>query len=196
MSVELTLHWLPWTGVHGRSRVTGGAWRPATRLGSLKLHPAATPKSGIAVGSNGPVRCRWLARGSSSSCEWNTPPRATPPWRRDPSALESGGWNAVRRPMRFANMEAISVLNDENPDSRAASLNLPGETALGVDGTSGHTFPDLFPSPLLIPPWAPFKALLALPLLPCVQGEGHTVRAGTLLAAPSRQALVTLWVRI
>ena len=36
-------------------------------------------------------------------------------------------------------------LKDANPASRAASLNLPGETALGVDGTSGHTFPDLFP---------------------------------------------------
>ena len=33
-------------------------------------------------------------------------------------------------------------LKDENP---ASSLNLPRESALGVDGTSGHTFPDLFP---------------------------------------------------
>ena len=36
-------------------------------------------------------------------------------------------------------------LKDENPASRAVSLNLPGESALGEDGTSGHTFPDLFP---------------------------------------------------
>ena len=42
-------------------------------------------------------------------------------------------------------MEAISVLKDEKSDSKAASLNLPGESALGEDGTSGHTFPDLFP---------------------------------------------------
>ena len=42
-------------------------------------------------------------------------------------------------------------LKDENPASRAASLNLPGESALGEDGTSGsgHTFPDLFPPPPL-----------------------------------------------
>ena len=76
-------------------------------------------------------------------------------------ALESGGWDAVR----LANMEAISVLKDENPDSKAASLNLPGDSALGVEGTSGHTFPDLFP-----------------PL--------------ALLAAPSRDALATIWVWI
>ena len=99
-------------------------------------------------------------------------------------------------------MEAISVLKDEKPASRAASLNLPGETALGVDGTSGHTFPDLFP-PLYRFPLGSLRgqrgllcALLALPLLPSVQGEGGTVRAGTLLAAHSWQALVTLWVRI
>ena len=36
-------------------------------------------------------------------------------------------------------------LKDENPASMAAGLNLPGELALGEDGTSGHTFPDLFP---------------------------------------------------
>ena len=46
-------------------------------------------------------------------------------------------------------------LKDENPASRAASLNLPGETALRVDGTSGHTFPDLFP-PLADSPLGPF----------------------------------------
>ena len=49
--------------------------------------------------------------------------------------------------MRLANMEAISVLKDEKPDSKAASLNLPGDLALGVEGTSGHTFPGLFPPP-------------------------------------------------
>ena len=43
--------------------------------------------------------------------------------------------------MRLANMEAISVLKDEKPDSKATSLNLPGDSALGVEGTSGHTFP-------------------------------------------------------
>ena len=55
----------------------------------------------------------------------------------------------MRRPEtraeRLVNMEAISVLKDEKPDSKAASLNLPGESVLGEDGTSGHTFPDLFP---------------------------------------------------
>ena len=36
----------------------------------------------------------------------------------------------------------------ENPDSKAASLNLPGYSALGVEGTSGHTFPESPPPPL------------------------------------------------
>ena len=51
-------------------------------------------------------------------------------------------------------MEAISVLKDENPDSKATSLNLPGDSALEVDGTSGQTFPDLFP-PLAESPLGP-----------------------------------------
>ena len=45
---------------------------------------------------------------------------------------------------------------DENPFPKAASFNLPGDSALGVEGTSGHTFPELFPplaeSPLLLHP--------------------------------------------
>ena len=45
-------------------------------------------------------------------------------------------------------MEAISVLNDEKPASKAAILNLPGESVLGEDGTAGYTFPAWFPSPL------------------------------------------------
>ena len=52
-------------------------------------------------------------------------------------------------------MEAISILKDEKPDSKAASLNLPGDSALGVEGTSGHTFPGLFP-PLAESPLGPF----------------------------------------
>ena len=52
-------------------------------------------------------------------------------------------------------MEAISVRKDEKPDSNAASLNLPGDSALGVEGTSGQTFPDLFP-PLAESPLGPF----------------------------------------
>ena len=61
--------------------------------------------------------------------------------------MESGGWDAVKRPARVANMEAISVLNDEKPASKAAILNLPGESILGVDGTVGYTLPALFPPP-------------------------------------------------
>ena len=54
-------------------------------------------------------------------------------------------------------MEAISVRKDEKPDSNAASLNLPGDSALGVEGTSGQTFPDLFPPPPLAEsPLGPF----------------------------------------
>ena len=53
-------------------------------------------------------------------------------------------------------MEAISVRKDEKPDSSAANLNLPGDSALGVEGTSGHTFPDLFP-PLSRIPFGPLR---------------------------------------
>ena len=53
--------------------------------------------------------------------------------------------------MRLVNMEAIF----EKSASRDASLNLPGETALGEDGTSGHTFPELFP-PLADSPFVTF----------------------------------------
>ena len=98
---------------------------PATWLGSLKLHPVAIPLSGLAVGPNGAVRHCWLAGGSASSREGNTPSWANPPSRRDPAVLESGGWDAVKRPVRLANMEAISVLNDEKPTYKAAILNLP-----------------------------------------------------------------------
>ena len=47
--------------------------------------------------------------------------------------------------MRLANMEAISVRKDEKPYSKAASHNLPGDSALGVEESSGHNFPGLFP---------------------------------------------------
>ena len=95
-----------------------------------------------------------------------------------------GGWDAVRH----ANMEAISILKDENPDSKAVSLNLPGDSALEVDVTSGKTFPDLFPPP---PPLAesslgPFvdeEDLLEHcwhSHFPCVQGEGgHSESRGS-----------------
>ena len=67
-----------------------------------------------------------------------------------------GGWDAVKRPVRVANMEAISVLNDEKPASKAAILNLPGKSVLGVDGTAGYTLPALSPPPPLpTPPWVP-----------------------------------------
>ena len=74
-----------------------------------------------------------------------------PTFQAGPAVLESGGWDAVKRPVRLASMEAISVLNDEEKSaSKAAILNLPGESALEEDGTAGYTFPALFP-PLLIP---------------------------------------------
>ena len=63
MSVELTLHWLPWTGSMAVAVWLVEPDGPITRLGSLKSHPAATLTSGIAVGSNGPVKGCWLARG-------------------------------------------------------------------------------------------------------------------------------------
>ena len=53
-------------------------------------------------------------------------------------------------------MEAISVRKDEKPDSNAASLNLPGDSALGVEGTSGQTFQICsppWPNPLWAPSW-------------------------------------------
>ena len=56
-------------------------------------------------------------------------------------------------------MEAISVRKDEKPDSNPASLNLPEDSALGFEGTSGQTFPDLFP-PLAESPLGPFVDLL------------------------------------
>ena len=68
----------------------------------------------------------------------------------------------MRRPWRLANIEAISARKDENPDSKAASLDLPGDSALEVDGASGQcpgravTFPDLlppWPNPLWAPSW-------------------------------------------
>ena len=84
-------------------------------------------------------------------------------------------------------MEAISVRKDEKPNSSAASLNLPGDSALGVEGTSGHTFPDLFP-PLAESPLGPFvdeedlfDACWRAHFSQCVQRDGGTVRAG---AAP------------
>ena len=58
-------------------------------------------------------------------------------------------------------MEAISARKDEKPVSRAASLNLPGDSALEVEGASGQcpegaaAFPDLLP-PLAESPLDPF----------------------------------------
>ena len=58
-------------------------------------------------------------------------------------------------------MEAISARKDEKPDSNAASLDLPGDSALKVEGASGQcpgravTFPDLLP-PLAESPLGPF----------------------------------------
>ena len=38
----------------------------------------------------------------------------------------------MKCPVRLANMETISVLNDEKPAFKAAILNLPRESVLGV----------------------------------------------------------------
>ena len=107
-----------------------------------------------------------------------------------------GIWGLGRR---VASLEAEK---DEKPASNAASLNLPGDSALGVEGTSGQTFPDLFP-PLGRIPFGPLRGrrgplrcLLALPFLPCVRREGATVRAGKLLTAPSRDAFRTSRMRV
>ena len=96
----------------------------------------------------------------------------------------------MKRPMKLANMEAISVLNDENPASRAASLNLPGESALGEDGTAAHTFPALFP-PFADSPLGPFVVEEDF-FVDCwrshflhISWERGAVRAGTVLAAHS-----------
>ena len=80
-------------------------------------------------------RSRWLARG---------PPV---PVREKFRRGHLGVWGMGRREASRETCEHGSYfrLKDENPASRAASLNLPGESALGEDGTSGHTFPDLFP---------------------------------------------------
>ena len=105
-------------------------------------------------------------------------------------------------------MEAISARKDEKPDSRAANLDLPGDSALEVEGASEQcpvraaAFPDLLP-PLAESPLDPFvdeedptRSLLAFPLLPCVQREGSTVRAGKLSTALSRDTFQTHRVRI
>ena len=60
-------------------------------------------------------------------------------------------------------MEAISARKDKKPDSRAANLDLPGDSALEVEGASGQcpvraaAFPDLLP-PLAESPLGPFVA--------------------------------------
>ena len=60
-------------------------------------------------------------------------------------------------------MEAISARKDEKPDSRAVNLDLPGDSALEVEGASGQcpvraaAFPDLLP-PLAESPLGPFVA--------------------------------------
>ena len=57
----------------------------------------------------------------------------------------------------------------KNPASKAAILNLPGESVWGYSGTAGYTLPALFP-PLLIPPL--FDGLLGLSSLPHILVEG------------------------
>ena len=70
--------------------------------------------------------------------------------------MESGGWDAVKRPVRVANMEAISVLNDEKPASKAAILILPGESVLGVEWNCWVYLISLVPPPPLLTPPCPF----------------------------------------
>ena len=64
---------------------------PTTWL-SLELNPVAIA---IAVGPSGASRRHWQAGG---------PPWANPPFGRDPSVLETGGQDAVKRPVRSANI--------------------------------------------------------------------------------------------
>ena len=104
-------------------------------------------------------------------------------------------------------MEAISARKDEKPDSKAANLDLPGDSALEVEGTSGQcpegavAFPDLFP-PLAESPLGPFvvKRTYAkpagVPISSCVRREGGTVRAGKLFTALSRDTFQTHRMRI
>ena len=68
-----------------------------------------------------------------------------PAFQAGPVSIGVWGRDTVKRPVRLANMEAISVLKDEKPASKAAILNIPGESGLGVDGTAGDTFPALPP---------------------------------------------------
>ena len=105
-------------------------------------------------------------------------------------------------------MEAISARKDEKPVSRAASLNLPGDSALEVEGVSGQcpegaaAFPDLLP-PLGRIPFGPLRgrrglsrSLLAFPSLPCIQGEGGTVRTGKFFVTLSRDAFLANRMRV
>ena len=57
---------------------------------------------------------------------------ATPPFERDPSVLETRGRDAVKRPIRSANMEAISLLTEVKPASKVANLDLPGDSVSGM----------------------------------------------------------------
>ena len=59
----------------------------------------------------------------------------------------------------------------EGTSPKAARLNLPGDSALGVEGTSGHTFPELCP-PLAE---SPFCYILNEDLNPSRKnGRSHT----------------------
>ena len=77
-------------------------------------------------------------------------------------------------------MEDISILNDEKPASKAAILNLPGESVLGVNETTGYTLPALFllftDSPLgpFVVEGGLFDGLLVLPFFHMSRERGRS----------------------
>ena len=77
-----------------------------------------------------------------------------PALQAGPSGIGVWGWDAVKRPVRLANMEIISILMTKNLLPRPLFSTYRGNQFWGYNGTAGYTLPALFPPPppLLIPP--------------------------------------------
>ena len=185
MSVKLMLHWLPWTGWLAVWLVEPDG--PATTAGFIQAAPGGhtnewhsrrvqRPREGP-LASKGVLHFPW---GKYSTAGYP----ALVGWTHRHWSLGDGTpWSV---PWDLRTWESYFHLKDANLASRAASLNLPGETALGVNGTSGNTFPDLF-RPLADSPLGPFvdeddllEHWWRSPFLPCVQGEGgHSESRGS-----------------